>query len=150
MGFEYLTNVPLDKAREDYRKLLTGNGFAPKTEVIPVWDACGRVTAHAVYAHICAPHYAASAMDGVAVNAKDTFGATETTPVTLTAEFFRGKTIAFPIFSVTFVLIFYISVEPVFNNLSNILFCFLSKCSGRGLPIWFVEFRDYPFRSFDF
>ena len=83
MGFEYLTNIPLEKARADYLKLLTENGFAPKTEVIPVWDACGRVTARAVYAHICAPHYAASAMDGVAVNAKDTFGATETTPVTL-------------------------------------------------------------------
>ena len=83
MGFEYLTNIPLDKAREDYLKLLEANGFGSKTEVIPVWDACGRVTAHAVYAHICAPHYAASAMDGVAVKAKDTFGATETTPVTL-------------------------------------------------------------------
>ena len=83
MGFEYLTNIPLAKAREDYLKLLQGHGFGPKTEVIPVWDACGRVTAHAVYAHICAPHYAASAMDGVAVNAKDTFGATETTPITL-------------------------------------------------------------------
>ena len=83
MGFEYLTNIPLAKAREDYLKLLESHGFGPKTEVIPVWDACGRVTAHAVYAHICAPHYAASAMDGVAVNARDTFGATETTPVTL-------------------------------------------------------------------
>ena len=83
MGFEYLTNIPLAKAREDYLKLLQSHGFGPKTEVIPVWDACGRVTAHAVYAHICAPHYAASAMDGVAVNAKDTFGATETTPITL-------------------------------------------------------------------
>jgi len=83
MGFEYLTNIPLAKAREDYLKLLESYGFGPKTEVIPVWDACGRVTAHAVYAHICAPHYAASAMDGVAVNAKDTFGATETTPITL-------------------------------------------------------------------
>ena len=86
MGFEYLTNVPLDKAREDYLNLLKGYGFGPQTEVIPVYEACGRVTAQAVYAHICAPHYAASAMDGVAVNAKDTFGATETTPVTLTAD----------------------------------------------------------------
>ena len=86
MGFEYLTNIPLAKAREDYLNLLERNGFGTKTEVIPVWDACGRVTAHAVYAHICAPHYAASAMDGVVVNAKDTFGATETTPVTLSAE----------------------------------------------------------------
>jgi len=88
MGFEYLTNIPLDKAREDYLNLLESHGYGPKTEVIPVWDACGRVTAHAVYAHICAPHYAASAMDGAAVSAKDTFGATETTPITLNADQF--------------------------------------------------------------
>ncbi len=86
MGFEYLTNIPLEKAREDYLNLLNSHGFGPRTEVIPVWDACGRVTAQAVYAHICAPHYAASAMDGVAVSAKDTFGATETTPITLNRE----------------------------------------------------------------
>ena len=83
MGFEYLTNIPLERAREDYLNLLKSYGFGSKTEVLPVWDACDRVTAGAVYAHICAPHYAASAMDGVAVNAKDTFGATETTPITL-------------------------------------------------------------------
>ena len=88
MGFEYLTNVPLIRAREDYLALLQSHGFGPKTEIIPVFESCGRVTARAVYAHICAPHYAASAMDGVAVNAKDTFGATETTPVTLSPEQF--------------------------------------------------------------
>ena len=86
MGFEYLTNVPLEQARKDYIQLLQSHGFGPKTEVIPVFESCGRVTARAVYAHICAPHYAASAMDGVAVNARDTFGATETTPVTLQPE----------------------------------------------------------------
>ena len=86
MGFEYLTNVSLQTAKEDYVNLMIQQGFAPRTEVIPVYEACGRVTAKAVYANICAPHYAASAMDGVAVRAKNTFGATETTPVTLTAE----------------------------------------------------------------
>ena len=86
MGFEYLPNVPREQARADYRKLLKEQGFGPRTEVIPVYEACGRVTARAVYAHICAPHYAASAMDGVAVCARDTFGATETTPVTLQKE----------------------------------------------------------------
>lgn len=86
MGFEYLTNVPLAQAREEYLALLQSHGFGPKTEVIPVFESCGRVTARAVYAHICAPHYAASAMDGVAVCARDTFGATETTPVTLQKE----------------------------------------------------------------
>lgn len=83
MGFEYLTNIPLEKARADYLKLLTENGFHAGTERIAVSEACGRVTAKAVYAHICAPHYAASAMDGIAICAKDSFGATQTTPVTL-------------------------------------------------------------------
>ncbi len=86
MGFTYLTNVPLEQARRDYVNLLLENGFAAKTETIPVTEACGRVSAVPVYAVICAPHYAASAMDGVAVRAKDTFGATETTPVTLRSD----------------------------------------------------------------
>ena len=88
MSFEYLTNTPLEKAREDYIKFLEEKGFDSKTETIPVCQACGRITAGPVYAHICAPHYAASAMDGVAVKAGDTFGATETTPVTLKTEQF--------------------------------------------------------------
>ena len=83
MGFEYLTNVPLDKAREEYINWLSEAGFESKAEHIAVFEACGRVTAKAVYATICAPHYAASAMDGVAVKASVTFGATETTPITL-------------------------------------------------------------------
>ena len=88
MGFEYLTNVPLAQARKEYLERLVSGGFGSKTETIPVFESCGRVTAKAVYAHICAPHYAASAMDGVAVSAKETFGATETTPVTLKPDQF--------------------------------------------------------------
>lgn len=88
MAFTYLTNVPLEQAKSDYLSLLKGQGYASGTELIPVQQACGRVTAEAVYAHICAPHYAASAMDGVAVVAADSFGATETTPVTLRPEQF--------------------------------------------------------------
>ena len=83
MSFQYLTNVPLDQARQEYRSLLRERGFGPEAEIIPVQDACGRVTAAPVYAHICAPHYLASAMDGIALDARLTFGASETTPVTL-------------------------------------------------------------------
>lgn len=86
MGFEYLTNVPLDEARGEYLARLQENGFDGQTEMVSVQNACGRITARAVYAAICAPHYAASAMDGIAVHAKDTFGATETTPVRLTPQ----------------------------------------------------------------
>lgn len=86
MGFEYLTNVPLDEARGEYLARMQENGFAGQTEMVSVQNAFGRITARAVYAAICAPHYAASAMDGIAVHAKDTFGATETTPVRLTPQ----------------------------------------------------------------
>ena len=88
MGFEYLTNVPLEQAKKDYLSRLRQNGFAKKTEIIPVQRSYGRMTAKAVYANINAPHYAASAMDGVAIHAVDSFGATETTPVTLRPEQF--------------------------------------------------------------
>ena len=86
MAFEYLTNLPLEQARRDYIELLVGKGMGPGVETIPAAEAAGRMTAEAVYANISAPHYAASAMDGIAVLAKDSFGATESTPITLSAD----------------------------------------------------------------
>ena len=83
MAFEFLENLPLEEARSIYMERLLQQGFAPAAERIPVGEALGRITACAVYANICAPHYHASAMDGIAVTAADTFGATETTPVRL-------------------------------------------------------------------
>lgn len=88
MVFEFLTNVPLDQAVTEYKETLMANGFGCSQEHISVTNSCGRITSHAVYAHICAPHYHASAMDGIALRAKDTFGATETTPVHLTKDQF--------------------------------------------------------------
>ena len=90
MGFEFLTNTPLDAARKAYLQSLEALGFAAGTETVPVQEACGRITAEAVYAHGCAPHYAASAMDGIAVRAADTFGATDTTPVVLAPDRFTA------------------------------------------------------------
>ena len=83
MAFQYLTNVPLDQARADYLAFLEERGFGPAAETVPVQNSCGRVTAGPVYARICAPHYPASAMDGIALETARTYGATETTPVTL-------------------------------------------------------------------
>lgn len=90
MPFHYLTNVPLEQARREYLELLRQNGFGPSREAVPVPDACGRVTARPVYARISAPHYPACAMDGIALAARDTFGASETTPVTLPPERFTA------------------------------------------------------------
>ena len=86
MAFQYLTNTALSKAQEQYFAELERAGFRAAEETVPAAEACGRITAEAVYAHICAPHYPAAAMDGIALQAKKTFGATETTPVILKKE----------------------------------------------------------------
>ena len=38
MGFEYLTNNPLVKAREDYLNLLVGHGFGTGVLLYPAWQ----------------------------------------------------------------------------------------------------------------
>ncbi|MBV8083727.1 MAG: molybdopterin biosynthesis protein [Chloroflexi bacterium] len=77
----YLEDVGLDEARKRYGQALERAGFGPiEPEQVPLTNALGRVTAAAVVARISAPHYYASAMDGIAVRARDTEGATETRP----------------------------------------------------------------------
>ncbi len=83
MKHNYLDNIPLEEARKKFITLAM-EGFTPDTEEIPTQEACGRVLAQAIYAKICSPHYNASAMDGIAVRARDTFGAGENTPIVLT------------------------------------------------------------------
>lgn len=89
MGFNYLSNVPLAQARETFVDRLRQLELKPETETIKTVRANHRVTAKAVYAHICAPHYNACAMDGIALDARLTFGATDTKPVTLNHESFK-------------------------------------------------------------
>ncbi len=54
-----------------------------RTEEVEVLRAAGRVTAEAVFARCSVPHYHCAAMDGVAVKASSTFGASEVQPVRL-------------------------------------------------------------------
>ncbi|MBI3910567.1 MAG: molybdopterin biosynthesis protein [Armatimonadetes bacterium] len=51
-----------------------------EAETLPTPQARGRVTAAPVYARRSVPHYHCAAMDGIAVRAADTFGASETDP----------------------------------------------------------------------
>jgi putative molybdopterin biosynthesis protein len=83
MAFQYLTNTPLSQAVNDYLAVLAKSGMAPQVETVAVREAFDRQSAKAVYANICAPHYHACAMDGIALDASLTFGASETTPVFL-------------------------------------------------------------------
>jgi putative molybdopterin biosynthesis protein len=89
MPFQYLTNIPLADARQQYLDALISAGMAPLIEVIPTESANHRVTSSAVYAQISAPHYNACAMDGIALSAALTQFASETHPVTLEPEAFR-------------------------------------------------------------
>lgn len=86
MRHNYLENTPLTKAKKAYLSHLENSGFNYITEKIPSSEAYGRILSRAVYAQICSPHYNASAMDGIAVKASDTYGANEIAPVILTKE----------------------------------------------------------------
>lgn len=78
----YLTNIPLKEAQESYMTKINFNN-RNHTEVISVSDALGRITAKPVFAHKSSPYYNAAAMDGIAVIAEKTHGATEINPLQL-------------------------------------------------------------------
>ncbi len=86
MKHNYLENLPLAEAKAAYLSHLERAGFGNASEAVPVREACGRRLKHAVYARICSPHYNASAMDGAAVMAEKTFGASENAPIVLQKE----------------------------------------------------------------
>ena len=72
----YLKMKTLQEARQIVAAHFPGENF-PAAEKIPVPQAVGRVLAEPVYAGISAPHFNAAAMDGLAVKAEVTFGASE-------------------------------------------------------------------------
>ena len=86
MRHNYLNNTPLNEAKENYLSHLAANNFTYDTEQIASAQASGRILSEAVYAKICSPHYNASAMDGIAIKAADTYGASENAPVILTED----------------------------------------------------------------
>jgi putative molybdopterin biosynthesis protein len=81
----YLENIPREDALRCYLDRLEGLGAlnTGEAERIPVEQCRGRITAQPVFAAVSSPHYHAAAMDGIAVNSADTFGASETTPLRL-------------------------------------------------------------------
>jgi putative molybdopterin biosynthesis protein len=83
----YLEDIALDEAWRRFNQALATTrldaDLLAATDCVPVADALGRVTAAPIWARLSSPHYHASAMDGYAVRATDTAGATETTPIRL-------------------------------------------------------------------
>ena len=82
----YLRDIPLETAQAKLDEVLKRNGLDGllESETIPLNEkAVGRVVAEPVWAKISSPHYHASAMDGFAVLAKETEGASLTNPINL-------------------------------------------------------------------
>lgn len=83
----YLSETPAEQALAQWQEALHEQGWPRReAEEIDVPAAIGRVTAEAVQARMSSPHYHAAAMDGIAVFSGDTFGASESTPLTLSRE----------------------------------------------------------------
>lgn len=82
----YLEDIPLVEAKAVFQAALqTAGWWQPlAAEEIPLLQANGRITAAPIWAKISSPHYHASAMDGYALRAKDSEGATETQPLQFT------------------------------------------------------------------
>ena len=80
MRRRYLKRKGLREAREAFLAAFPAGPLRSGT--VPVEEAAGRVTAGIVAARMSAPHYHGAAMDGIAVRAEDTFGATEFDPRT--------------------------------------------------------------------
>lgn len=81
----YLEDIPLDEALDRLLGALERAGSLDPLpgEEVPVEDSVGRVTAQPLWAKISSPHYHAAAMDGVAVRAEETHGASESSPLRL-------------------------------------------------------------------
>jgi putative molybdopterin biosynthesis protein len=75
----YLNMKPLEEARQILCDRFPGIGSMAAETVSPP-DAVGRVLAEPVTAAVSSPNFHAAAMDGVAVAAHETFGASETRP----------------------------------------------------------------------
>jgi putative molybdopterin biosynthesis protein len=84
----YLEDIPMGEAKSALWQAIVevGKDAPLSAEKVNVSEALGRVTAEPVWAKLSNPHYHAAAMDGYAVVAQDTLNATETAPITLSAE----------------------------------------------------------------
>jgi putative molybdopterin biosynthesis protein len=78
----YLHDVALSEALAAWHAALDAEGLLQPldAETIPLHAARERITTAPIWARISSPHYHAAAMDGYAVRAETTRGATETSP----------------------------------------------------------------------
>ena len=80
----YLKTKPVEEALAAYMAVLEeSSAVNPQTEWVDTYSALGRRAAGPVFAKCCSPLFNAAAMDGIAVRAAATKGASESHPLTL-------------------------------------------------------------------
>lgn len=81
----YIHDRPAAEAFAAWEEACAAAGCPERVETVrlPLDQAVGRVTAEPVWARTSSPPFDAAAMDGIAVHASETVGASETTPVRL-------------------------------------------------------------------
>jgi putative molybdopterin biosynthesis protein len=84
----FIRDVPAARALEAWQAARDAAGCPERLPAItvPVTEAAGLVTAAPVWATRSSPPFDAAGMDGIAIRAADTLGATETSPVYLTPD----------------------------------------------------------------
>ncbi len=80
-----MNKLTLKEAKEKFAKALANLKINQplKGELVFTEDSLGRVTAESAFAKISSPYYQAAAMDGVVVRARDTYPASESSPLKL-------------------------------------------------------------------
>ena len=86
MTSEQKERTPLNEALKKLTVALCEQGFAAGTETVSVTESAGRITAVPVRAVLNVPHYDASAMDGITTRAELVRSASDSHPVTLSAD----------------------------------------------------------------
>ena len=82
-GSYFLRNVPLDEAQKRWRADRAAHACPSlvEQELVALADARGRVSAEPIFALRSSPAYDGAAMDGIALRASETLGASESSPV---------------------------------------------------------------------
>jgi len=81
LGRRFRKLVPVEEALKNYLNEI--EGFSLEVEEVPLEEAVGRVLAEDVVSRVDNPPFDRAAMDGYAVVAEDTYGASESSPVIL-------------------------------------------------------------------
>src|SRR5829696_4779672 len=87
----FIHDRPAAEALAAWEEACAAAGCPERVEAVrlPLEQAVGRVTAEPVWARTSSPPFDAAAMDGIAVHAADSVGASETTPVRLESDAFE-------------------------------------------------------------